>query len=102
MLFSRKTDPRVLVLFVCLLSSVVIWVRTETVKMTYEYVQQEKSYRQLNQEIQALRVKWLRVSGPKRLEGMAHVLGLVPPRIDQVMKYDVQNSNSTKRKGSDS
>ena len=90
------TDLRFLFLIVFLATALVIWIRTATVKATYEYVQNEKEYRLLNQEIQALRVKWLKVSAPKRLEGMAHVLKLGPPKIDQVMKYEIQPENRPK------
>ena len=93
--FLRFTlsETRLPVFGVCLFAVGIIWIRTETVKMTYEYVHNEKYYRQLTQETQALRVRWLKATGPKRLEGMAHVLGLGPARSEQVMKYDVQNSN---------
>lgn len=84
-----------LVLLVCLgffaLVSVILWVRTETVRKTYQYVQQEKELLVLQDQIQSLRAKYLRATNPKRLEGMAHVLGLVPPKLHQVLQYAPQS-----------
>jgi cell division protein FtsL len=71
---------------VCL---VVIWVRTATVKKTYEYVQHEKELRQLEQEIQALRLEWLKWTAPERLEDLAEKRDLQRPDPEQVYRYSV-------------
>ena len=75
------------------LAAAVIWIRTSTVKDTYLYVQQERELRKLQQEIQAARVRWLRLTSPKRLEGMAHVLGLRPPALRQMLKYEPEKQS---------
>jgi len=74
-----------------LVASVLVWVRTESVKVTYEYVQKERKYKRLEEEVQNLKARYLRATSPKRLEGMAHVLGLVPPRLNQIVKYEVRS-----------
>jgi len=73
-------------------SASVIWVRTETVKDTYLYVQQEKELRRVQQELQAARVQWLRFTAPKRLDALALSLGLFPPKIHQILKYEPNNA----------
>jgi hypothetical protein len=73
---------------VFVLSAAVIWVRTETVKVTYAYVQSEKDLKKIQQELQAARVQWLKFTTPKRLDAMAQSLGLYPPKIRQILKYD--------------
>lgn len=77
-----------------LLAAAVIWIRTSTVKDTYRFVQQEREYRRLQQEIQAARVRWLKQTAPKRLETMAKQLGLVPPKIQQVLKYEPEKNDA--------
>jgi len=66
----------------------VIWIRTLTVKDTYLYVQKEKEFRRLEQDIQASRVHWLRLTTPKRLEMLAHNLGMFPPTMNQELQYE--------------
>lgn len=75
------------------LAAAVIWIRTSTVKDTYRFVQQEREYRRLQQEIQAARVRWLKLTAPKRLETMAKQLGLGPPRLQQVLKYEPEKND---------
>jgi hypothetical protein len=83
-----KNRRETLVLFSLLfvISAIVIWVRTETVKATYLYVRQEKQLRELTQDIQSVRVKWLKQTAPSRLEAMAPSFGLYAPNMEQVMK----------------
>ncbi len=69
-----------------------IWVRTATIKDTYVYVQQERELRTLQQEIQAARVQWLKMTSPKRLEAVAKHLGLVPPKVEQILRYEPENT----------
>jgi hypothetical protein len=70
------------------LAALVTWVRTSTVKDSYLYVQREKEFRAVQQDIQAVRVRWLRLTAPKRLESLAQTLGLAPPKRDQILKYE--------------
>ena len=70
-----------------------VWIRTATVKDTYRFVQLEREYRKLQQEIQAARVRWLKLTSPKRLEGMALALGLVPPRPSQILRYEPEKNH---------
>lgn len=87
---QHRIDRRETVLLALMLAAVavvVIWVRTATVKKTYEYVQHEKELRQLEQEIQALRIEWLKWTAPERLEGLAEQRELQRPVQDQVFRY---------------
>ena len=70
-------------------AAAIIWIRTATVKDTYLFVQNEKELRKLAQEIQAVRVRWLRMTAPGKLEALAQSLELYPPKIDQVLRYRV-------------
>lgn len=90
MTFLQEKRRELYVLLACIfsLSAGVIWVRTETVKDTYLYVQQEKELRKLQQELQAARVQWLKMTSPKRLDALAQNLGLYPPKIHQILKYE--------------
>jgi hypothetical protein len=87
----NRREVVVLLSVLFLISAAVIWIRTETVSVTYQYVRQEKQFRQVVQDIQAERVKWLRQTAPGKLEAMASSLGLYPPTLGQVIK--VNNSN---------
>jgi hypothetical protein len=90
MTFLQEKRRELYVLLACVFtfSAAVIWVRTATVKDTYLYVQQEKELRRLQQELQAARVQWLKMTAPKRLDALAHNLGLHPPQIHQILKYE--------------
>jgi hypothetical protein len=70
------------------LSTVVIWIRTATVKETYHFVQQQRELKAMQQELQAARVHWLKLTAPKRLDSLAERLHLAPPRLSQVLKYE--------------
>lgn len=78
------------------LSAGVIWVRTATVRETYRYVQQEKELKRLQQELQAARVHWLKLTAPRRLDGLAQRLRLSPPRLSQVLKYEPDKATLNK------
>jgi hypothetical protein len=79
--------------FVFIFAGLVIWIRTETVKDTYVYVKQEKDFRKLQQEIQAIRVRWLRQTAPRRLEVLAKNLHLSPPTMEQILKYEPEQGS---------
>jgi hypothetical protein len=85
---KKKTEAVGLFLLLCALCAAVIWVRTATVKDTYRYVQQERERFRLEQETQAIRIRWLQMTAPKRLEGLAKALGLAPPKPNQVLRYE--------------
>lgn len=87
----REIATLSLVLFV--LCAAVIWVRTLTVKETYVYVRLEKDARQLEQDVQAVRMHWLKQTSPKRLDALATSLGLRPPELQQVLKYGSPSKN---------
>jgi len=86
-LSSNKREIFSLLALVFALATGVIWIRTSTVKDTYLYVQREKEFRKLQEEIQANRVRWLRLTTPKRLEVIAKNLGLGAPELSQVLRY---------------
>ena len=87
---------RVLALLLVGLSATVIWVRAATVNETYSYIRQEQTYRKLQQEIQATRVRWLKLTTPKRLEAMAARLGLRPGDSQRILKYEPDKIHARK------
>ena len=84
---AQRREIWILLSALALVAVVVIWVRTATVKKTYEYVQHEKELRQLEQEIQALRLEWLKWTAPERLETLAAERELERPAPEQVYRY---------------
>ena len=92
---GNRRELSLLLAVTFLLAAGVIWVRTATVKDTYLYVQNEREFRKLQQEIQAARVKWLKLTSPKRLETMARALGLGSPKIEHVLKYEPEKTNTS-------
>jgi Mg2+ and Co2+ transporter CorA len=52
------------------------------------------SAKRVQQEAQQARVKWLRLTAPRRLETMAESFGLQPPTIDQILKYEVEKGQT--------
>ncbi|MFM8314403.1 MAG: hypothetical protein ACKOA8_08975 [Deltaproteobacteria bacterium] len=96
---QQITPNRELVLLVAtvfVLAAVLVWIRALTVKATYQFVAQERHYRQVEQETQALRVKWLKMTSPKKLESLAAQLGLEPPRLSQNLKIQSPPSEGKK------
>ncbi|MBM4304255.1 MAG: hypothetical protein FJ112_08000 [Deltaproteobacteria bacterium] len=87
---KKDTSPlRELILLsgsVFVLAAALVWVRALTVKATYQFVEKERHYRQMEQETQRLRVKWLKITSPKKLEILAEELGLEPPKMSQNLK----------------
>ena len=81
---------------VFLLAAGLVWVRALTVKASYQFVSQERRFRQIESEAQALRVKWLKMTSPKRLELLAGNIGLEPPKLSQNLK--VQAGSSARKK----
>lgn len=93
---SPKRELTVLLTSLFILAAALVWVRALTVKTSYEFVGKEKQYRQLEHEIQTLRVRWLKLTSPKKLESLAGQLGLEPPKIGQSLKIQTQNLEGKK------
>jgi hypothetical protein len=89
---KRKKEIALLVFLLFALCGGVIWIRTATVKATYHYVQQERELYRLEQETQAVRIRWLQMTAPKRLEGIARAIGLQPPKPSQILRYEAPPS----------
>lgn len=83
----NRWDLYLLGIFAFLLAAGVVWVRTATVKNTYEYVQFEKELKLAQQGIQETRVEWLKRTSPQQLDRIASRLDLRPPRVNQLMHY---------------
>jgi hypothetical protein len=79
-------EPQLLIILVSLLAAGVIWIRTATVSDTYLYVSQEKELIKEQQEVQAVKLRWLKLTSPKRLESVAKSLDLFPPALHQILK----------------
>lgn len=84
--FIRK-ETCLLLAGLILTSGAVIWVRTLTVKETYAYVRQEKELRVQEDQFQATRLAWLKLTAPSRLQARAEALGLGSPEMHQVVKW---------------
>ena len=93
---EKKSETALLCFALFALCATVVWVRTATVKDTYRYVQQEKELYRLEQETQAIRMQWLQLTAPKRLEALARTLELAPPRRQQILRYDAAVSTVTR------
>lgn len=83
----RKETSGLLVLLI-VMSAVVIWIRTLTVKETYAYVRAEKDLRKMEQELQDARLKLIKLTAPSRLQNKAEEFGLVVPQVHQVIKWE--------------
>lgn len=89
--FSKpKYEVFFLLWIIFLVSAAVIWVRTTTVKSTYDYVETQREVKNLEQEIQLQRVKWLKLTSTKRLETLAASIGLASPNLNQIAKLQTQ------------
>jgi hypothetical protein len=87
---SLKRELTLLLVCVFILATALVWIRALTVKSSYQFVGQERQYRQLEQETQSLRVKWLKLTSPKKLETLASQIGLEPPKLGQNLKVQPQ------------
>lgn len=88
-MITKQSKSETLTWFAALfaLCAAVVWVRTSTVKATYHYVQQEKELGDIGRQIQDHRIRWLKLTSPKRLEALAVKLDLVPADPSQRMQY---------------
>lgn len=93
---TARQELLLLLITVFVLAGLLVWVRTLSVKSTYHYVLQEKEYRYLEQETQNLRVQWLKLTAPKKLETIASKIGLEPPRIGQTVRFNTESTNRGK------
>lgn len=89
-------DLYLLVALALILALATVWVRTATVKSTYRYVQNEKTLRKLKRETQQEKVRWLKLTTPEQLKGLAKTLGLHPPKIEQLLKYDSKSQRASR------
>jgi len=80
------------------LAAGIIWVRTQTVKATYLYVQKDKAVRKIQQDLQADRVRWLKQTAPGKLEAIALDLGLSAPTLDQVVRMKTAKASLSEKK----
>ncbi len=85
-----------LLVSVFILAAILVWILALTVKSSYQFVGQERQYRQLEQEMQALRVRWLKITSPKKLESIAAQLGLEPAKLGQNLKLQPSKSEEKK------
>jgi hypothetical protein len=74
------------------LCGMVVWVRTSTVKATYQYVQHEKELSSVASEIQGDRIRWLKLTAPKKLEALAEKFELSPADSNQRIQYQPKGS----------
>ena len=89
---SPRKELTFLLLSIFILAAALVWIRALTVKATYEFVGKERQYRLIEQETQALRVRWLKMTSPKKLESLASQLGLEPPKLGQNLR--IQSSTA--------
>ncbi len=88
----HKRAPLLLSFTLFCLMAGVIWVRTVVVKETYHFVRQEKLHHLFQEEIQGLRLQWVRLTDNRKLQLMAERLGLVPPNPGQRFRYRTQKT----------
>ncbi len=93
---NSKKEFTTLLVSVFILAAILVWIRALTVKSSYQFVGQERQYRQLEQEMQALRVRWLKITSPKQLESIAAQLVLEPAKIGQNLKLQPSKSEEKK------
>ncbi len=74
------------------LCGAVVWVRTSTVKATYRYVQQERELSITGQQIQDYRIKWLKLTSPKRLETLSQKFELGPASASQRVQHTTKEA----------
>lgn len=86
--FWQKLRLGFLAFTIVIVCATLVWIRTVTVETTYAFVQQEKELHHLKQEIQSLRIEWLKLTAPDRLEALAENRKLVRPTSKQIFRYD--------------
>lgn len=84
---NRKHEAYLLFSLLCASAAAMIWVRTATVKTTYAYVEKEKEWQKVGEQLQEARVRWLKQTSPRKLEAIAQSLGLSAPDLSQVQKF---------------
>jgi len=100
MLRSSKTKIHLYTICLLVVLAAVgnIWIRTETVKQAYRYVEFEKELRALQQGVQRRRVNWLGLTSPKQMERLAKRLDLYPPRVNQLLRYETKRRSGKRVK----
>jgi hypothetical protein len=84
---ARSREPLLLVIAIGLMAVCVIWVRTLTVKETYQFVKKEKELRLSEYELQNQRLKLMRMTSPAKLQNRAKELDFVVPRAHQIIHW---------------
>ena len=88
-----RRETLFLLSIVIALSAVIIWIRTATVKSTYQYVQQEKELAKIEQELSMARVRWLKMTSSTKLEALASEHKLSPPKLGQRFRVALNPKN---------
>lgn len=83
----RREAPLFVTLFL-LVGAALVWVRTATVQETYRFVALRNERKRVEEELAAHKVRWLRMTAPRRLEAMAGTLGLKAPTHGQLLRYE--------------
>ena len=89
---TARQELSLLLVSIFILATLLVWIRALTVKSTYRFVGQEKEFRQLEQETQSLRVRWLKLTAPRKLESIASKIGLEPPKLGQTVKLQADSN----------
>lgn len=83
----RREAPLFVTLFL-LVGAALVWIRTATVQETYRFVALRNERKRVEEELAAQKVRWLRMTAPRRLEAMAGSLGLKAPTHGQLLRYE--------------
>jgi hypothetical protein len=83
----RREAPLFVTLFL-LVGAALVWIRTATVRETYRFVGLRNERKRVEEELAAQKVRWLRMTAPRRLEAMAGTMGLKAPTHGQVLRYE--------------
>ncbi len=84
---TRKNEFLFLLIALVGLASGLIWIRTATVKDTYQYVKKVREAKVLEDEIQALKIRWGQSVSPTSLQKIAEKLEMGPPQRKQIVTY---------------
>jgi len=83
----RREAPLYVTLFL-LVAAALVWIRTATVRETYRFVTLRNERKRVEEELAAQKVRWLRLTAPRRLESLAGTMGLKPPSHGQLLRYE--------------
>lgn len=83
-----RREASLFVTLLLLVGAALVWVRTATVRETYRFVGLRNERKRVEEELAAQKVRWLRMTAPRRLEVMAGTMGLKAPTHGQVLRYE--------------